>query len=50
MKKLAMIMVILLAVLASGQAQEKLKVGDIKNGKLLITETSKLKAFLMNSL
>ena len=43
-------MVILLAVLASGQAQEKLKVGDIKNGKLLITETSKLKAFLMNSL
>jgi hypothetical protein len=50
MKKLAMIMVMILAVISSGQAQDKLKIGDIRNGKLVVTETNALKAFMMNSL
>jgi hypothetical protein len=50
MKKLAMIIVIIMSVISAGHAQEKLKIGDFKNGKLVVTETNTLKAFLMKSL
>jgi hypothetical protein len=50
MKKIAMIIVLIMAVISSGQAQEKLKVGELKNGKLLVTDANALKAYFMNSL
>lgn len=50
MRKLLLILVILVSVIASGQAQEKLKIGEVKNGKLVVTSTDVLKAFFMNSL
>jgi hypothetical protein len=50
MKKLLMIMLILLAMVASLQAQDKLKVGEIKNGKLVITNLAALHAYFMNCL
>jgi hypothetical protein len=50
MKKALFILVILLAVIYSGQAQDKLKVGEVKAGKLAITNPDGLKAFMMNSL
>ena len=43
-------MVILVSVMTSGQAQEKLKIGEVKNGKLVITNLDALKAFFFNSL
>lgn len=50
MKKLAMIMVMILAIITSGQAKDKLKIGEIRSGKLVVTETNALKGFLMHSL
>jgi len=50
MKKVVITLAILLVIVASGQAQEKLKVGDMKNGKLIITGQKALNAYLMNSL
>ncbi len=50
MKRLLITLIILLAVIISGQAQDKLKIGEIKNGKLVITNLEALKAFFMNSL
>jgi hypothetical protein len=50
MKKALLTLIILLAVLVSGQAQDKLKIGEVKTGKLVITNLDGLKSFLMNSL
>jgi hypothetical protein len=50
MKKLLMTLVILMSMILSGQAQDKLKIGEIKNGKLVITNLEALKAYFMNSL
>jgi len=50
MKKILFTFVILLAIIANGQAQEKLKIGEIKNGKFQVTNPDALKAFFMNSL
>jgi hypothetical protein len=50
MKKTFMIMLLAMAVTVSLHAQEKLKIGEVKNGKLMVTEPDALKAFLMNSL
>jgi hypothetical protein len=50
MKKLLFILVILLTVLANGQAQDKLKIGEVRDGKLVVTNLTGLKAFFMNDL
>lgn len=50
MKKVLFISVILLAIILNGQAQDKLKIGEVKTGKLVITNPDGLKAFFMNSL
>jgi hypothetical protein len=50
MKKILFTLVILLVVIANGQAQDKLKIGEIKNGKFLVTNPEALKAFFMKSL
>lgn len=50
MKKIFVTIVFLVVAIASGMAQEKLKVGDMKNGKLIITDPKALETFLMNSL
>ncbi len=50
MKRLSIMLVILLAMIISGQAQNKLKIGEIKNGKLAITNLEALNAYLLNSL
>jgi hypothetical protein len=50
MKKLLFILIILLAIIADGQAQDKLKIGEVRNGKLVITNPDGLKSFFLNSL
>jgi hypothetical protein len=50
MKKVLMTLMALVILIASGQAQEKLKVGEMKNGKLVITNPDALKAVLFYSL
>jgi hypothetical protein len=50
MRKIFLTLVIVISVLASGQAQDKLKIGEIKAGKLVVTNPDALKAFLMNRL
>ena len=52
MKRLLITMAIIVSVsvFASGQALEKLKIGEIKNGKFQVTNPDALKAFFMNSL
>lgn len=50
MKKILFIVIILMAMISSGQAQDKLKIGEIRNGKLVVTNPDALKAFLMSSL
>jgi hypothetical protein len=50
MRKILIMIVILVSVIASGQAQEKLKIGEVKNGKLVITNLDALKAFFFYSL
>lgn len=46
MKKIVFTIVILALALVQGIAQEKLKVGDVVNGKLSITNESGLRSFL----
>jgi len=43
-------LIILVAAAVSGQAQDKLKIGEVKNGKLVITSPESLKAFFMKKL
>jgi hypothetical protein len=43
-------MVIILSIISSGQAQEKLRIGEFKNGKLIVTNQQGLNTYLMNSL
>lgn len=50
MKKVLMTLIVLVFVIASGQAQDKLKVGEVKNGKLVVTNQDALKAVLFYSL
>lgn len=50
MKRLLINLVVLFALIASGQAQDKLKVGELKNGKLVVTNLEALKGYFMNSL
>lgn len=50
MKKVLFALVILLAIITNGQAQDKLKIGEVKAGKLIITNPDALKSFLLNSL
>jgi hypothetical protein len=50
MKKALFILIILIAVISNGQAQDKLKIGEVKAGKLVVTNPEGLKAFFMNSL
>jgi hypothetical protein len=50
MKRLLINLVILFALIASGQAQDKLKVGELKNGKIVVTNLDALKGYFMNSL
>ena len=50
MKKAMITMALLMAIAFAGQAQEKLKVGDLKNGKLVITEWKALQGYLNKSL
>ena len=50
MKKILFMLVVILAVITSVQAQDKLKIGEIKNGSLQVTNPDGLKAFLMKSL
>jgi hypothetical protein len=50
MKKALFTLMILLAVIVNGQAQEKLKIGEVKTGKLVITNLDALKSYFMNSL
>lgn len=50
MKKIILTFVILASVVLEGIAQEKLKIGEVSNGKLKITNESALRAFLMNQI
>ncbi len=50
MKKMIITMVILASAMVQGIAQEKLKVGDVVNGKLSITNETGLRAFLTNAI
>jgi hypothetical protein len=50
MKKIFFTLIILLVLIANGQAQDKLKIGEIKNGKFQVTNPDALKAFFINSL
>jgi hypothetical protein len=50
MKKIGLSLVIIISMVLSGQAQDKLKIGEMKNGKLIVTEPNALKAYFMNSL
>jgi hypothetical protein len=50
MKKIILTLIILASVLVEGIAQEKLKIGDVTNGKLKITNESDLRAFYMNNI
>jgi len=50
MKKILLMILVVLAVISTGQAQDKLKIGEIRNGKLVITNPVGLNSHLMNSL
>lgn len=50
MKRLLITMVMITSLISFNQAQDKLKIGEVKDGKLEITNLEALKAFLMNSL
>jgi len=50
MKRLFITLVILLSVIAFSQAQEKLKIGEVKNGKLVIINQDALNTYFLNSL
>lgn len=50
MKKILLTIIILATVILQGIAQDKLKIGDVVNGKLKITNEAALKAFFLNSL
>ena len=50
MKRILIMLVILVAVAAVVQAQDKLKIGEVKNGILVITNPNSLNAFFMKSL
>jgi hypothetical protein len=50
MKKLLLTLIIMGSVVISAQAQEKLKIGVIKNGKLTITNPDGFKGYIANSL
>jgi hypothetical protein len=50
MKKVLFTMVLILSVLFVSHGQDKVEIGEVKNGKLVITGLDALKAFLLNSL
>jgi hypothetical protein len=50
MKNVLFILVILIGLIANGQAQDKLKIGEVKSGKLVITNPDALRAFFLNCL
>jgi hypothetical protein len=50
MKKLLITAVILFAIIAGGQAQDKLKIGEIRDGKFQVTNLVALKSYFMKSL
>jgi hypothetical protein len=50
MKKALFILIILLAIITNGQAQDKLKIGEVRSGKLVITNPDGLRSFFLNSL
>lgn len=50
MKKVIITLIILAAMVGQGFAQEKLKIGEVVDGKLKITNESYLRSFLMNNL
>jgi hypothetical protein len=50
MKKILFTMIILASVVFNGIAQEKLKIGDVVNGRLKITNDAGLRSFFLNSL
>ncbi len=50
MKRLIINLLILLIAFTSGQAQDKLKVGELKTGKFVITNQQALQSFFMNNL
>jgi hypothetical protein len=50
MKNKLITLILLVAAITSGYAQDKLKIGEVKNGKLVITNMDALKGFFMNSL
>jgi len=43
-------MIVLVSVTTLGQPQEKLKIGEVKNGKLTVTNTDVLRAFFVDYL
>lgn len=50
MKRMMIAVVILAALVSQGFAQEKLKIGDVVNGKLKITREADLRNFLLTNL
>jgi hypothetical protein len=50
MKRLLITLIMLISVILSGMAQDKLKIGDVKNGQLKITNVDGLKAFFLNTI
>ncbi len=50
MKRLILTLLVLFTILAAGQAQDKLKIGELKNGKLVITNPLALQAYFLKSL
>lgn len=50
MRKIFILMIVIVSVSAFGQAQEKLKIGEVKNGKLTVTNIDVLRAFFIDYL
>ncbi|HOX78245.1 MAG TPA: hypothetical protein PLW31_09395 [Bacteroidales bacterium] len=50
MKKLILTFIILNSVILSSQSQDKLKIGDVRNDKLVVSNVEGLKKFLYNSI
>ena len=50
MKKIITILVLIVSVVIQGNAQDKLKIGDVVNGRLKITNDTGLRKFFLGSL
>lgn len=50
MKKVMISLIILVSMIVTGHAQDRLKIGELRNGKVMITNAEGLRAYFMKSL